>query len=334
MDRNYWQIAAGSQGRNYKDKFLDTGMAFVGGKDNESKMEHVRPGDIMVLKEGLYDIVAVGKVIERNGTHKGNGDKDWLRHFDGWRLPAYCHVEWHKPEEPRRTTKSFARATIRQLPQPEHRALADELLQAPICPPKGEPRPTEKVHDEEILTHLVAQGLRPDAADKLANTFRQIRLLAKYYYNETDDWTDVREHETRSFLVLPLLLALGWAEQKLKVELPVAHGKGKIDIAGFTEPYRKRTTCKCCLIVETKDFATGLDFAPEQAKRYARELDTCRILVVSNGHCYKAYRRQASGEFSAKPEAYLDLIDPRDKYPLDPEQVKGTLELLACLMPK
>ena len=332
MDKKYWQIAAGSQGRDYKEKFLFFGMAFVGGDKNETTIDLVRPGDIVVLKEGLYDIVAAGKVIERNGTHKGNGDKDWLNHFDGWRLPAYCYVEWHKPDKPITTTTRLARATIQQLWQPEHRHLAGELLQAPIHPSRPEPSPTKAVSDEEILTHLVAEGLRPDAADNLTNTFRRIRLLANYYYNETDEWTDVREHETRSFLVLPLLLALGWAEQKLKIEFPIA--RGRIDIAGFTEPYRNQTTCNCSLIVETKDFATGLDFAPVQAKRYVQGLDTCQVLVVSNGHCYKAYRRQNSGEFSAKPAAYLDLINPRDRYPLDPKQVKGTLELLNCLMPK
>jgi hypothetical protein len=30
---HYWQIAAGSSGRDYTGSFLDLGMAFVGGKD-------------------------------------------------------------------------------------------------------------------------------------------------------------------------------------------------------------------------------------------------------------------------------------------------------------
>ncbi len=34
-------------------------------------------------------------------------------------------------------------------------------------------------------------------------------------------------------------------------------------------------------------FATGLDFAPEQAQRYVQDLESCQVLVVSNGHCYK-----------------------------------------------
>ena len=328
LDRNYWQIAAGSQGRNYSKIFLSTGMAFVGGEQNERTMENVQPGDIVVLKEGLSRIVAVGEVIERKGVFQDNGGKEWLNHFDGWRLPAYCYVAWRVPNQPIET-EGLTISTIQQLPQQRHQDLADELLRGPIHPSDGEPSPTAKVSDEQILRHLVAEGLRPDAADELTNTFRRIRLLADYYYNNCA-WAEVREHETRSFLVIPLLLSLGWAEQKLKVEFPVAGGK--IDIAGFTRSFHKPAS-KCSLIVETKGFATGLDFAPEQAERYVRDLDTCQVVVVSNGHCYKAYRRLPSNEFSQTPAAYLDLNRPRDRYPLDPERVGGALQLLECLIP-
>ena len=326
LERNYWQIASGSQGRNYSKKFLSTGMAFVGGKQNERTMENVQLGDIVVLKEGLFRILAVGEVIEREGAFQGSGDKEWLNHFDGWRLPAYCYVAWRVPNQPIET-EGLTQATIQQLPQQRHRDLADELLRGPIHPSDGEPSPTKEVSDEQILRHLVAKGLRPDAAEELTNTFRRIRLLANYYYC---DWANVREHETRSFLVLPLLLSLEWAEQKLKVEFPVAGGK--IDIAGFTKSFHK-TTSKCSLIVETKGFATGLDFAPEQAERYVQDLDTCQVVVVSNGHRYKAYRRLSSDKFSQTPAAYLDLNQPRDRYPLNPEGVGGALQLLECLIP-
>ena len=329
MARNYWQIAAGSQERDYSEKFLSTGMAFVGGEGHEETMTQVRLGDVVVLKKGRSTIAAVGEVIERDGTFRGNGDKEWLNHFDGWRLPAYCYIAWRVPGKRIKTT-GLTRTTIQQLPQQQHRTLADKLLRYPIHPSAGEPSPTVEVSDEQILRHLVAAGLRPVAADELTNTFRRIRLLADYYYTECE-WEEVREHETRSFLVLPLLLSLGWAEQKLKVEFPIAGGR--IDIAGFTGAFHKKTTSKCSLIVETKPFATGLDVAPKQAERYGRKVDTCQVLVVSNGHCYKAYRRQTSGEFSRTPVAYLDLNRPRDRYPLDPECVGGALQLLECLMP-
>ncbi len=325
----YWQIAAGSlaKGRDYWQTFLSTGMAFVGGETQEATMAEVRLHDVVVLKRG-QEIAAVGEVVERDGSIGGNGDKEWLYHFDGWHLPAYRYIDWHLPDGPTRTT-GLTRATIQQLPQQRHQDLAEQILQCPVHEPNGEPRPTEEVSDDDILQYLVAEGLRPDAADQITNTFRRLRLLADYYYNY-HEWTDIREHETRSFLVLPLLLSLGWTEPKLKVEHPVKGGK--VDIVGFTESFHKPTS-KCTLIVETKGFATGLDLAPEQALRYVRDLDTCQVVVVSNGHCYKAYRKGPEGKFSETPGAYLDLNRPRDRYPRDPDHVGGALQLLDCLIP-
>jgi hypothetical protein len=57
------------------------------------------------------------------------------------------------------------------------------------------------------------------------------------------------------------------------------------------------------------------------------------VVVVSNGYCYKAYLRDDNGEFNQDPSAYLNLLDPRDNYPLNPENVKGSLELLKYLLP-
>ncbi len=201
LPANYWQVAAGSQGRDYAETFLSTGMAFVGGETPEATMEKVDQRDVLVLKRG-QEIVAVGEVVDRNDTIGGYGDKEWLYHFDGWHLPAYRYVDWHVPNATT-TTRGLTRKTIQKLPQQRHRDLADEILRCPVHEPNGEPPPTKEVSDYQILRHLVAEGLRPDAADQLTNTFRRIRLLADYYYKYRE-WRDVREHETRSFLVLPL----------------------------------------------------------------------------------------------------------------------------------
>jgi len=175
---------------------------------------------------------------------------------------------------------------------------------------------------------LITEGLRPGTADELTNTLRRIRLLAEYYYNNCE-WSDVREHETRSFLILPLLLSLGWAEQQVKIELPA--GGGRADVACFSKPYHREDS-ECMLILESKDFATGLDYAPEQVRRYAQDFGSCRVVVVSNGYCYKAYLRSPENGFSSNPSAYLNIMRPRDRYPLDPENVGGALDLLRWLL--
>jgi len=328
MSKTYWQIAAGSSGRNYSDHFIKFGMAFVGGDVQIETMSQVQKGDVVVIKNGLYQILAAGEVIEIDGKTNSCGDKSWLRDFDGWDLQAYCYVNWHVPDKPI-DTDGLTRATIQRLPQAKHQKIADDLLLLPAHSPDPEPEETSSINDDQILEHLITEGLRPSSADDLTNTLRKIRLLAQYYYTNCW-WEDVREHETRSFLVVPLLLALGWSEQQLKIELPCS--KGKVDIACFSKPY-KRENDKCALIVETKDFSSGLDYAPEQARRYAGDFPSCRVVLVTNGFCYKAYVRKDDGTFNTEPSAYLNLLKPRERYPLDPVNVDGALNVLSWLLP-
>lgn len=324
----HWAISAGTDGRDYSDKFFSSGMAFVGGRSNEERMEEVLPGDIIVLKRGTTSIRAVGEVVERDDVFRGWGDKEWLYHFDGWRLAAWCNVDWRVPDQPI-VVQGFRQGTIYQLWVPQIIEQANACLQElDIHRGCGEPPPTQELTYENILSRLVSEGLRPNTADELTDTFRRLKLLADYYYN-CSDWKKVGEDETRAFLVLPLLLSLGWAEQKLKLEYVVAAGKA--DVAGFTKPFHAKNS-KCKLIVETKSFGQGLDYAPKQAERYARDIDSCDTLVVSNGHCYKAYKKR-DGHFSPEPTAFLNLTRLRDRYPLDPENVGGAVDLLQCLMP-
>lgn len=119
--------------------------------------------------------------------------------------------------------------------------------------------------------------MRPKTAENLTATLDRIRSLAQYYH-EHYDRPDVREHETRTFLVIPLLLALGWAEQQIKIELPVKDRR-RADVACFPKPYTKKNP-GCVLILETKAFSQGLDYAPEQAKRYPDSLPKCQVVVL------------------------------------------------------
>lgn len=326
--KNYWQIAAGSHGRNYIDYFIKFGMAFVGGEDQIATMQGVKKGDFVALKKGLNQIVAAGEVVEREGKSTGYKDKSWLQDFDGWDLPAYCYVDWHVPGKPI-ATSGLKRATIQRLPQDKHRKIVDDLLLLPVHDCDPEPAETNIIRDDQILEHLIGEGLRVSSADELTNTIRKIRLLAQYYY-ANPWWEDVREHETRSFLVIPLLLALGWSEQQLKIELPCS--KGKVDIACFSKAYERKSE-ECVLIVETKGFSSGLDYAPEQAHGYAEDFPSCRVVLVTNGYCYKAYIRKEDNTFNTMPSAYLNLLQPRDKYPLDPSNVDGALGVLSWLLP-
>lgn len=325
----YWQIAAGSAGRDYTKQFLQFGMAFVGGDKQKATMRETRPGDVIVLKRGTQKILAVGLVVQRAGKHNGVNDKTWLRDFDGWDLAAYCYVDWKRPDQPL-SVHGLTRSTIQKLSKSGLRKLADDILRTgrpvPLIP---EPPETAPVDLDAILRFLIKEGLRPSAADELTKTVYRIRLLADYYRSHCT-WEDVREHETRTFLVVPLLLALGWSEQQIKIELPCK--AGRVDIACFPMGYRRRDN-ECTTIIETKDFSSGLHYAQAQAKAYTAHFPNCRTVVVTNGYCYKTYRRNASSEFRLQPSAYLNLFNPTKEYPLDPENVKGALEAIKSLLP-
>lgn len=329
MSSNYWQIAAGSSGRDYSNLFLKYGMAFVGGETQIATMREVNAGDIVVLKQGTQSILAAGKVVKKNGVHNGCSDKEWLRDFDGWDLQAYCFVDWKKPKSPI-SINGLTRATIQRIHQTKHKVAADNILETgDSVSSLPEPAETRVVNDDELLRFLIKQGLRPSSADELTNTISKIRLLADYYYRHCR-WEDIREHETRTFLVIPLLLALGWAEQQIKIELPCSGGR--IDIACFSKSY-KGNNDECVAIIETKDFSSGLDYAQKQARTYSKDFPNCKAVIVSNGYCYKTYLRNENSQFQTTPSAYINLLRPRDKYPIDPDNVGGALDAIKWLLP-
>lgn len=142
---------------------------------------------------------------------------------------------------------------------------------------------------------------------------------------------------------MPLLLALGWKEREIKIELsPGRLGIAKnqsIDVALFPggyEPSRKDSNKdNCKLLIESKRFSAGMTKeAPAQVAEYAQEISGRRTVVVSNGYCYKAFRRdEETDEFHREPCAYFNLRRPTRRYPLYPEKVGGTLDLLTLLLP-
>ena len=329
----FWQIAAGSRGRDYSDRFIRHGLAFVGGDGQCEAMDEVRPGDVVILKRGMSQIVAVGEVVDRDGRCRGWNDKSWLRDFDGWDLAAWCNVDWRVPNSPV-DTEGLTRATIQRVGRAHLIDLARNMLADLPARTEYDPEPTatNTVTDDDLIGHLVQFGLRPGAAEDLTQAMRRIRLLARFYLGR--DWNLTKEHEARSFLVVPLLLALGWAEQRIQIELNVP-GVGRADIACFRNPVTETSQDgDCVLLIETKGLVQGLDYAPDQAHRYAEKFPSCDVVLVTNGYCYKAYQRGLDGNFSLHPSAYLNIIKPQDRYPIDPEHVGGAVEILKMLSPR
>ena len=348
--RTYWQIAAGYDQRDYSCLFLKYGIAFTGGR----LVDRVNLGDIMVLKQGKTAIKAVGIVVERDGIYKGYVDeegyvvdeggrknrdrrKEWLLDHDGWSLPEFCYVDWRKPNEPI-PVGGLNIGAIQRLNQEEPISVADDILNTgTIVPISPEPSSEiSEVTDDKILKFLIEEGLRPSSSYEITSTISKIRLLADYYNRQYGyPWADIGEHEIRTFLVIPLLLALGWSEQQVKIELSCE--AGKIDVACFREPCRSNNRGEweeeCVAIIETKSFRAGLDYAHQQAKIYSEDFPHCQAVIATNGYCYKVYLRDQNDQFRITPSAYINLLRPRDKYPLDPENVGGALKAIKWLLP-
>ena len=338
----YWQIAAGSYGRDYSDLFLKFGMVFFGA--GATTLENINIGDTVILKQGKTAISAAGKVVQRDGEHRGNHyedssdkkDKEWLLDVDGWDLPAWCYVDWKMPDGGESISVSgLTRGTISRSYQPDPQKVADEILSTGRPPKETEhkgPEDTKLVADQELLENLVREGFRTSSANELKNKIRDIRDLARYY-RENYDWNaNILEHEARTFLVVPLLLALGWSEQQIKIEL------ANVDIAYFSRPYKnwKESRENCVALIETKGFASGLDYAQYQADSYSKNFPNCKALITTNGYCYKIYLKDEKGSFPKDPydpSAYINLLNPRDKYPLNPKEGNGALDAIKCLLP-
>ena len=330
----YWQIAAGSYGRDYSDLFLKFSIAFC----RDERLANTKVGDTIILRQGRKEIKAAGRVVSREGQHSGVGDKEWLSDFDGWYLPAWCYVDWKEPEGGPISVTGFSRQppALFQPKASEPRQEAERIL-ATGCPPEEtgckEPEKTKPVADQELLETLVREGLSTPFANELKNKIKNIQDLAGYY-NEHYPYNDnIPEHEARTFLVVPLLLALGWSEQQIKIEL------ANVDIACFSKPYKNRKESRenCVAIIETKGFSSGLDYAQYQAKRYSDKFPSCKALITTNGYCYKIYlRNEADGSFPEDPHdpsAYINLLNPRDKYPLNPKKGNGALDAIKWPLP-
>jgi ketosteroid isomerase-like protein len=309
-------------------------MAFAG-EEFLPTMSRIKAGDRVILKRGNSQLVAAGVAVERNGRVSGLAER-WLHDFDGWDLRAHCYVEWHQPEKPA-PARGLTRSTIQRVLLPDLQRLTEEIIKKVPAPAHLEPEPTaaRRVPDEEIVRVLAARGLEPSSKETLEATLPSLRELGAFYY-EKCDWRHVREIETRTFLVVPLLAALGWQARRLKIEL--ATRSGKVDVACFSRPYsheknRKPDHDDCELLIETKGFSSGLTYAPRKAMLYAADFPNCEAIAVSNGYCYKVFTRKDDGEFADEPSAYVNMLNPRESYPTTPDRCAGCLEALRLLLP-
>ena len=144
--------------------------------------------------------------------------------------------------------------------------------------------------------------------------------MGKYYQ---EHGADVGEHEIRTFLIVPLLMSLGWAEQRVKIEW------WNMDVVLFDSPYKKDSS-KPLVIIKSKRLFDGLRYAPDQATEYARSCPSCMRFVVSDGIQYKLFLREGA---QWRYAAYMNLTAPKRSHPYE-QGVEGAVEFFRSMIPR
>ena len=184
--------------------------------------------------------------------------------------------------------------------------------------------PANPVSDEDLVEDLIGNGLRPADAETVIQTIWRVRRLARWYARHG---RELSEHEIRTFLIVPVLLAPGWSEQKIKIEW------NHTDISLFPKVFEKGIEPD--VILESKRMGDGLRYAERQAKRYAQHFPSCDRLVASSGVRYQLYARQDDKEWDMKKHlaAYLNLLKLKDRHPYL-AGIGGASKLFTNLMPR
>ena len=185
------------------------------------------------------------------------------------------------------------------------------------------PRRPRVISEDQLSASLRATGLASKAAKHIADTIAHLREVANWYEDQ-EDYGDVGEHETRTLLIVPLIMSLGWAEKNVKIEWH------HTDVALFDAPYPEQTAP--VVIIESKQLWHGLGDVQEQAKSYAKEYPRCDRLVVSDGIRYKLFTKPKRGRKFVL-SACMNLLALTRKHPYE-RGVKGAPFFLRKLMPK
>jgi hypothetical protein len=278
--------------------------------------EDLCKGDLVVLKRpsgSRWEIVAVGEVTADYLFADVFGD------VDGWDLQHCRQVRWKKPKA-QTIVEGFRRGTLIGVNNQQASGEAnqvwiggDEVASLPI------PKEPEEISVDQLIDSLMVEGLPGQGAEVIANTIWRLRRIAKWY---SSHGSDVGEHEIRTFLIVPLLTSLGWAEQKIKIEW------NNTDVTLFDTPYSKES--RPLVIIESKRLWDGLRYAPEQAINYAQSYPTCDRFVVSDGIRYKLFKKE---DDRWRYAAYMNLLAPKSSHPYE-EGVDGAVSFFLALIPK
>ena len=324
--KSLWQVGAGDTDRSYGKycqqfdvmiagpgdlgSYEDSHYALLGDILNSLRRfcNDARRGDVVLLRLGSGDVLAVGEIAD--------DAPEWLDAFadiDGWDLQHVRRVRWFPNTAnkfPAKTlggqVRTFASVNVESV-----RAWVESLVfseddrsrQLVLLPTPG-----DEIKSPELGERLFIEGLPSEYVDKLMAVFASLQRVASWYGNKTKrPEGGPSEQETVCYLVVPLLLSLGWSQQTAAVQWHY------VDVALFSGMPPTEATLAC--VVEAKLLGRSVFALTGQAADYALRAgrEKCNRLIVTDGIRYALHLR-SSHEF--KLEAYLNILKMRDSYPV------------------
>lgn len=313
-----WQVPANNEGWHYHDVFLEYGVALIGpGNPGEWTNEQpdeiyggsfvrrfaneMQPEDVLVLREGLSTILAVGEVC---------GAYEYLEQFDevnGWDLQHCRRVHWHELPNPH----DFGQAVFGARPSrfsrvhfPDVVYFVNEFIEnLPV-------QPINVLPDLPDIKPRLAQW--PPNWQNVQELVAQIQEFLHAYGNEVNIFgeEELSENETIAHFVVPFLRALGCPILNIAVEWR------NIDISVFNR--LPRTPENCRLVIEVKRLYSGIAIdAYNQARHYALVNDIIgedRYIVVTDGVCYRLFTTNEGAEGEPNQIAYANFENLKESH--------------------
>lgn len=295
-----WQISAGDEGRDDAKLFREHDVMLLGpsapgpfDRAMYRRVEGLRGSAIRRLEKFTAEVAAGDVVLLRRGTQVA---AIGVVHADGYRHePAFDDVQGRDIGHARRVVWQDA--------------LSGELAAAPAFP-AGPIAVFSRVFEaavvawaEGLRARFAARDLRPLAVgsssltaaelgealgarglasgSRVAEAIERQGRLQRWYREHGRASGRPNEQEVVAYMIVPLLLALGWSEEQLGVKWH------RIDVAGFTAA--PNAAANCALVCVTKDPVFTIKNVGDQVRRMIGELGLAacrRVVVVQEGRVY------------------------------------------------
>jgi hypothetical protein len=339
MELTVWQQASGDTDRDYaelcirwsvilngpgrfgpwpacKNDVIDSGQKRKS-SDLQRFAELMLDGDLVVLRKGTKEVVALGQIVGEYEWNDGFGD------IDGWNIQHVRRVRWywHNLDAPKtfdtwelkqgdttqKLTSPVVLDWVKSIQLPRKETLLPNL-----------PEPPRQIELNEISAHLFDHGVASASITQVIAVVDELVRVGAWYRRTKIP----SEHEAVATLVVPLLRALGWTPQKIGIEW------NRVDVALFQKLPRDDKNLR--VVVEAKRMNLSCLSAHSQAERYAKGRNACHRLIVTDGLRYGIYRRKKDKTFTL--HAYMNLARLRDEYPI--LGCQGAKEALLSMAPE